>query len=197
MLPDKGGQCICKSVWELAQLPGHQLTAPDTGEAYESVGKALMYKPLGIASPDLIDDLRKFPGTLADRRWELPQIAWAMPETEVTPCFWITNSWESDTTQEPKFLWSSLQRLRMDLEKRSNPTPQKMRAVQDQREESNHRIVEALKKSEGFWHAFGGPDFERLKHPTQDVLEAAEAMVARQKQWLESAAAKSVNLGSE
>ena len=83
------------------------------------------------------------------------KIDWSLPETETTPCYWLTNDWEEDRARKPTYLWSSLQRLRLDLEQRSRPTPQKMRKEQDQREEANDRVVAELQKCADFWNMFG------------------------------------------
>ena len=60
-----------------------------------------------------------------------------------------------------------MQRLRICLEQRSRPTPQKMRKEQDRREEDNDRIVAELQKCAAFWNMFGGPSLDAMRRPTQ------------------------------
>ena len=123
------------------------------------------------------------------------KVNWSLPETETTPCYWLTNDWEEDRARMPTYLWSSLQRLRLDLEQRSRPTPQKMRKEQDQREEGNDRVVAELQKCADFWNLFGGPPLEHLRRPTAAIMEAAEETVAAQKRWLLEAGGRRIEEG--
>ena len=112
------------------------------------------------------------------------KIEWSLPETETTPCYWLTNDWEEDKSRKPAYLWSSLQRLRLDLEQRSRPTPQKMRKEQDMREDNNDRVVAELQKCADFWNTFSGPPLEHLRRPTAAIMEAAQETVAAQKEFV-------------
>ncbi|MDP6676207.1 MAG: hypothetical protein QGI29_01450 [Pirellulales bacterium] len=182
VLPGQGGRCIRKSVWDFSKLPAHELAEIDSDDAYKLIGNAFKFDVLGVAGPEDIATLRQDPGTLADRNWE--SVEWSLPDTELTPCFWLTNRGDDDTQATAKFCWSSLERLRLDLERRSYPTPQRMRAVQDEREKSNDRVIAELSKSALFWSKFNGPSLEELKRPKLAILNAAKTTVLEQKEWL-------------
>ena len=182
VLPGKGGRCIRKSVWDFSKLPSHELAEIDSCEAYRQIGNAFKYDGLGVAKPDDIANLRQNPGTLSDRNWE--NVDWTHPETELTPCCWITNRWDNDTQATPKFLWSSLERLRLDLERSSYPTPQKMRKAQDQREDNNDRVIGVLLKSVHFWAEISNVPLEDLGRPKPVALNAARRDLLGQKEWL-------------
>ena len=93
----------------------------------ESDSQLFNYDVLGVASAaepgpgaagaveDLTFDMfRENLGTLADERWM--GLAWRMPEKETSPCWWLTNSCDSDRTQAPKLLCRSLACMRLQVQ---------------------------------------------------------------------------------
>ena len=97
---------------DFARAPDDELAPVDSDEAYIAIGREMGYDVLGCAPEADVSDFREDVGTLEQRRWE--KLAWAAPEDETTPCWWIVNPVD-DMANPPRFLSRSLVCLRLEL----------------------------------------------------------------------------------
>ncbi len=118
-------------------------------------------------------------GKLSERRWE-KEIAWAKPEKESAPCWFVSNAGvEEKDAVEPKFLSRSLATLRVLLKNARLATSSRIRAEYEGRRQRNAEACAVFEANFHMWRYVEGPRWDELTGPTDESLERARAAKAR------------------
>ena len=104
------GRTICCSPLQFIDMRDDELMPMDSDGAYAEIASLFGFDALGVVDGEkpeqLFANFREDVGTLADERWK--QLAWKIPSSESSPCWWLVNATEPDKAQPPKLLSRSL-----------------------------------------------------------------------------------------
>jgi len=150
------------------------LQQAETREAYDYIATSFQYTFLGgrVDVTELLEDR----GTLQARRWE--QLAWELPETSLSPCWWLTNLATAALAAEPSYVNKSLVVMRAELRRTRVATMDGLAAELRRRKEVHDQARHGL-ETNAAW--------ERLAQDTQrrQVKQPTEAHIAALRAWAE------------
>lgn len=161
-----GGVVRCLSVRALDAISATDLKVSETEADYQRIALQLGYEYLGGGCD--VTELLAAPGVLKDGGWR--SLPWCLPESSLSPCWWLTNRSGSDE-DAPKYLNRSLAVLRAELSRSHVATLAKISVEFRRRQDKNEAARSRLETSPR-WSMTAQPLQQRmLAQPTSGVLD--------------------------